>query len=207
MEETEGAQAKGTVILPDGNYSLTEVVSNLEAQINAQLGTGGRFTVTSNQFTNQITIANTTNKFILDCGTGARSNMIVDTMGWILGFRKTKLENEKSYTAPAVYNPTASETLYFVLNDFNNSQSQNILAMFSESFIDDNILAMIPLTSESFHITFSDGSDLLEKKRSYFGPVNIQRIRVEIRDKYGEIANLQSMDFSFSLELEVGYDW
>ena len=79
--------------------------------------------------------------------------------------------------------------------------------MFAESFIDDNILAMIPLTSESFHITFSDGSDLLQKKRTYFGPVNIQRIRVEIRDKYGEIADLQSMDFSFSLELEVGYDW
>ena len=207
LEETEGAKAKGKVTLPDGNYTLAEIVTTLEAEINSQLGTGGRFTVTSNQFTNQITISNTTNKFILDCGTGARSNMIVDTMGWILGFRNTLLENEKSYTAPAVYNPTASETLYFVLNDFNNSQSQNILAMFAESFIDDNILAMIPLTSESFHITFSDGSDLLQKKRTYFGPVNIQRIRVEIRDKYGEIADLQSMDFSFSLELEVGYDW
>ena len=207
LEETEGAKAKGTVTLPDGNYSLTDVVSNLETQINTQLGTGVRFTVTSNPFTQQITIANTTNKFIIDCGTGAKSNMIVDTMGWILGFRETKLEDEKSYTAAAVYNPTASETLYFILNDFNNSQSQNILAMFSESFIDDNILAMIPLTSNSFHITFSDGADLLEKKRTYFGPVNIQRIRVEIRDKYGEIADLQSMDFSFSLELEVGYDW
>ena len=207
LEETEGVKAKGTVTLPDGNYSLTEVVTNLESQINTQLGTGVRFTVTSNPFTQQITIANTTNKFIIDCGTGAKSNMIVDTMGWILGFRETLLEDQKSYTAPAVYNPTASETLYFILNDFNNSQSQNILAMFSESFIDDNILAMIPLTSNSFHITFSDGNDLLEKKRTYFGPVNIQRIRVEIRDKYGDIAGLQSMDFSFSLELEVGYDW
>jgi hypothetical protein len=30
---------------------------------------------------------------------------------------------------------------------------------------------------------------------------------VELRDKYGEILDLQGMDYSFSLELEVGYDW
>ena len=79
--------------------------------------------------------------------------------------------------------------------------------MFSKSYISDNILAMIPLTSDSFTICFNSGNDLLEKKRTYFGPVNIQRIRVELRDKYGEILDLQGMDYSFSLELEVGYDW
>ena len=143
----------------------------------------------------------------MDIGVGVKSKIIVDTMGWILGYRKQNFEGAQTYTALSIYNPTASENIFFVLNDYNKSQSQNILGMFSKSYISDNILAMIPLTSDSFTICFNSGNDLLEKKRTYFGPVNIQRIKVELRDKYGEILDLQGMDYSFSLELEVGYDW
>lgn len=207
LKETQGAMAEGTVTLPDGNYTLAEVVIALETEINTQLGTGARFTVSSNTFTHQITIANTTNEFSMDIGIGDKSKIIVDTMGWILGYRQQNFEGAMTYTALSIYNPTASENIFFVLNDYNKSQSQNILGMFSKSYISDNILAMIPLTSDSFTICFNSGNDLLEKKRTYFGPVNIQRIRVELRDKYGEILDLQGMDYSFSLELEVGYDW
>ncbi len=210
IEETsgEGSDTKGTVTLPDGNYTLDEVVVALQHAINLQFGMlPPRFIVSANHFTRRITIENVVGTFKIDCGTGDRSKMIVDTMGWILGFRRSVLSGERSYTAPALYNPTASENLFFALNDFNNSQSQNIIAMFAKSYVDKNILAMIPLTSDSFSICFNSGNDLLEKKRTYFGPVNIRRIKIELRDKYGELLDLNHMDYSFSLELEVGYDW
>jgi hypothetical protein len=123
-----------------------------------------------------------------------------------MGFREKEYSGCKSYTCEAVYNSVATDYLFFVLNDFNHSQSQNIVAMYSENYIGSNILAMIPLTSKYFHITFSNGSDLIEKKREYFGPVNIKKIKIELRDQYGELINLNSMDFSFSLELELVYD-
>jgi hypothetical protein len=93
------------------------------------------------------------------------------------------------------------------MNDFNKSQSQNIIGMFSQSIIGDNILAMIPLTSDSFSICFDSGADFIEKKREYFGPVNIQRLKIQLLNQFGEVIDLNRMDFSFSLELEVGYDW
>ena len=71
----------------------------------------------------------------------------------------------------------------------------------------DNILAVIPVTSKSFNICFDNGNNLLEKKREYYGPVNIQRLKIQLLNQYGEVLNLNSMDFSFSLEFEIGYDW
>ena len=56
-------------------------------------------------------------------------------------------------------------------------------------------------------MTFNDGSDFIEKKREYFGPVNLQRLKIELRNQFGELLDLNPMDFSFSLEVEMGYDW
>ena len=128
-------------------------------------------------------------------------------LGWIIGYRKTEYNNEMSYTTEGIYNGASSEYIYFTLNDFNKSQSQNIIGMFSRSIFGDNILAMIPMTSDSFSVCFDNGADFIEKKREYFGPVNIQRLKIQLLDQYGEVIDFNNMDFSFSLELEVGYDW
>ncbi len=63
------------------------------------------------------------------------------------------------------------------------------------------------MTSDSFSVCFDNGADFIEKKRDYFGPVNIQRLKIQLLDQYGEVIDFNNMDFSFSLELEVGYDW
>jgi hypothetical protein len=128
-------------------------------------------------------------------------------LGWIMGYRKAEYNGESSYTTEGIYNGASSEYIYFVLNDFNKSQSQNIIGMFSRSIIGDNILAMIPLTSDSFSVCFDSGADFIEKKREYFGPVNIQRLKIQLLNQFGEVVDLNNMDFSFSLEMELGYDW
>lgn len=66
----------------------------------------------------------------------------------------------------AVYSSSPYEYIYFTLNDYNMSQSQNIFGMFSKSILGDNILAIIPVTSNSFNICFDNGVNLLEKKEN-----------------------------------------
>jgi len=179
----------------------------LQAAINDQMNISPpRFIVIAHEESKKITIKNTKNEFCINFLKDIESNDFNGTLGWIMGFREKEYSGCKSYTSEAVYNSVATDYLFFVLNDFNHSQSQNIVAMYSENYIGSNILAMIPLTSKYFHITFSNGSDLIEKKREYFGPVNIKKIKIELRDQYGELINLNSMDFSFSLELELVYD-
>lgn len=203
-----GSNASGPIILPDGNYTLCQLAETLQYAINDQLCINPpRFEVIAHETTQKITITNNCNIFSMNFFKDVESVDFNSTLGWILGFRQIEYHGLARYTSEAVYNSVASDYIYFILNDFNHSQSQNILAMYSKSYIGNNILAMIPLTSNSFHICFDNGSDFIEKKRDYFGPVNLQRLKIELRNQYGEILDLNSMDFSFSLEVELGYDW
>jgi hypothetical protein len=218
---------KGIVILPDGNYDYITFATLLQTEINTQLITSN-FVVTTDSATQKITITNNINTFTMnfivkEFVSGVSSEYIINKnykqlhcinditelykkLGWLMGYRKSLYKGEKSYTSEGIYNGTFTEYIYFILNDFNNSQSQNIIGMFSKSTIGNNILAMIPLNANSFHICFDNGADFIEKKREYFGPVNIQKLKIQLLNQYGEILNLNSMDFSFSLELELAYD-
>jgi hypothetical protein len=65
-----------------------------------------------------------------------------------------------------------------------------------------DVLAVIPLKVGG--LSFGDkyiefGSSLLQNERVYFGPVNISRMRVALRDDKGNIVNLNGADWSFSL--------
>lgn len=65
-----------------------------------------------------------------------------------------------------------------------------------------DVLAVIPLKVGG--LSFGDkyiefGSSLLQNERIYFGPVNISRMRVTLRDDKGNVVNLNGADWSFSL--------
>ena len=209
IEETsDDYHNKGTVILPDGNYSVSELAVALEKAINDCLKIHPpRFQVKGDEASQKITIFNDFSTFDMNFIKDVESIDFNSTLGWTMGFREKEYSCSARYTSEAVYNSAASDYIFFILNDFNNSQTQTILAMYSKSYIGDNILAMIPLKSKSYHMTFNDGSDFIEKKREYFGPVNLQRLKIELRNQFGELLDLNTMDFSFSLEVEMGYDW
>ena len=131
---------------------------------------------------------------------------IYKKFGWIMGFRDEAYVGNSSYTTEGVYNGAYPNYIYFTLNDFNHSQSQNVFGMYSKSIIGNNILGMIPITAPSFYVNFTNGNDIIDKKREYFGPVRIQRLKIQLLNQYGDVLNLNNMDYSFSLEFEIGYD-
>ena len=196
---------EGNIIIPDGIYSIDNFAVVLENSLNNFFI--NRFNVFYDIATQKITITNTTNTFTMNLLKNIEHVNIYRTLGWAIGYRMVEYSGLKSYTTEGVYNGFATDYIFFVLNDFNNSQSENIMAMFSNSYIGNNILAMIPLNSNSFQTCFDNGADFIEKKRNYFGPVNIQRLKIQLLNQYGEILDLNNMDFSFSLEFEIGYDW
>lgn len=65
-----------------------------------------------------------------------------------------------------------------------------------------DVLAVIPLKigGLSFGEKYVEfGSTLQQNERIYFGPVNISRMRVTLRDDKGNVVNLNGADWSFSL--------
>jgi len=235
--EENSTGISGNIIFPNGNYSdLNSFCSLLQTEINNQLSISpDRFIVTGDTNSGKITISNNTNNFTMIFNTpvptieekclkniqkqskiptdGQRIQNCVNLeeiykkFGWILGYRDEFYYGKKSYTTEAIYNTTNPNYIYFVLNDFNNSQAQNVFGMYSKSIIGDNILGMIPITSNKFYNNFSNGNDFIERKREYFGPVRIQRLKIQLLNQYGDPINLNNMDYSFSLELEIGYDF
>jgi hypothetical protein len=233
----EDNTARGAVIvLPDGNYTPENFTNVLENLINKTLDVDS-FKVIIDPITFKLTIFNLKNTFFMDFTKGydvlyqnevtydlsteyktircveVDITEIYKRLGWVMGFRKLHYKNQQSYTTEGLFNGNLTNYLYFTMNDFNKSQSQNIVGMFSKSLIIDNILAMVPLNQNisfpttNFNFCFNNGSDYIEKKREYFGPVNIQKLKFQLLNQYGEILYLNNMDFSFSLELELAYDW
>ena len=46
----------------------------------------------------------------------------------------------------------------------------------------------------------------LSKTRIYNGPVTLKKMHIRILDKFGNVIDLNNMDFSFTLELELLYE-
>ena len=71
-----------------------------------------------------------------------------------------------------------------------------------------NVLAVIPLKNQnrgSIYVDFS--GQLQENKRTYFGPVDIERMRVRLLDDKGNTLNLNGSNWSFTLLSENLYQY
>ena len=47
---------------------------------------------------------------------------------------------------------------------------------------------------------------LITFARQYFGPVNINKVNIQLLDEYGRILDMHSMDYSFCVTFNVVYD-
>lgn len=201
--EEHGSGISGTVYVPNGNYPDPVLFcETLQTEIHAQLGIEPeRFVVEWDPVTQQITVLNTTYPFTMTFERNP-TDVLYKKLGWIMGFRQGTYHGRTEYTSEGFYNSSYPNYLYFVVDDFNHAQAQNVFGMYSKSILGDNILAMVPV-----HSAQSSLPSLIERKRDYFGPVRIQRMKIQLLNQYGEPVDLNYMDYSFSLEFEVGYDW
>ena len=95
---------------------------------------------------------------------------------------------------------------FLCMNDFVNSHKDTIIFGYDkEHFLSQDIIAKIQVKFGSYMINLDDGGDNIYKKREYFGPVNIERLHIQLIDKYGQFIDLNGCDYSLSLEFEQVY--
>ena len=79
------------------------------------------------------------------------------------------------------------------------------MSPFEDSAInDDNIFAKINNNSDSFN--YYNGDVDYQFKQSYFGPVNLMKLRIRLLDEYGRVIDLNNSDYSFTIKLNQVYD-
>ena len=138
-------------------------------------------------------------------------------LGWQLGFRAGEYNfdlesSEGLIISEGVCFVNGPEYCYIVVNDYNNSSNNFFRAAFAESILSPNILGRINLTknyqTNNVYKSCQDDNynDSLNRTREYFGPVDIQRLSVQILDEYGRVLDLNNMDWSFVLSFVCLYD-
>lgn len=126
------------------------------------------------------------------------------TLGWILGFRGSKYLNISEIESEGLFLDCNNRYIYFSLEDFQHNKTNSQIVFFNNSTMNEFILAKVHLTNEC---KYSDNDYLnIFDKREYFGPIKLSKFNIQLLDKYGELINLNNMDFDFTLEIEILYN-
>jgi len=131
----------------------------------------------------------------------------MNTCGWIFGFRSPKYINiNEKITSEGLFDAGGDRYLYLSLTDYQyNNNNTNIIG-FDKSLLENDILAKVLLVNGKFSLIINENVNPLTKIRRYNGPINLRKIHVKLLDKFGELIDLNQMDFSFTLELELLYE-
>jgi hypothetical protein len=144
--------------------------------------------------------------------------------GWMLGFRNETytIIKDNTYTnlinavpsniyegylmSESSYGSTLDNYIFVEIDDYNNNYStNNVISTNTNSYIGKNVLARIVLTSGS-HTTITDNAaDCIFKKREYFGPIKLEKFRIRILNRFGDVIQIKQNDYSFVLELKQIY--
>ena len=211
------------VTIPDGNYDYIglqnfinnflsiQVTSYSTLQFLADVNTPNGMGSQSGSAKMVVGSKNGTTKFSINFVTDRYGNDDKQTplplkLGWLIGFRDGYYENNTTYVSEGLINLLGPRYIYLVIDDFNNSVLDGFYGAFTSSIINKNILARISLQGNVFNVLSKDNFSLITTPRQYFGPVDIQKLQIQLLDEYGRILNLNNMDYSFCLTFQTIYE-
>jgi hypothetical protein len=128
------------------------------------------------------------------------------TLGYICGFRNIIYPAAITQTSESVYDNQLIDYLYFSLKDYQLNRTDHVVGVFPGYFLDNDVLALIPITSQPFTSFLDSGANFIYKTRNYYGPVNISKIEVQLYGPLGNALPLFGNQFAFSIEFKLQYE-
>jgi hypothetical protein len=219
-----------TFIVPDGNYNAADLVTlinglfcplnedssltnpnsifsyiQLTLDISSSGSGSGKITLGPSGI-NASAVLEIKMDFTVDKN-GSKDGLPVSSkLGWNLGFIKPKYRGHATYKADTIIEPAAIRYLYLAVDDYNNSASNQFISVFAKSVVHPDILARISIKGSYFSLIMESDFNIVTEPRRYFGPVDIQRLRIRIYDEYGRVMPMNNSNYSFCLDLKMLYD-
>lgn len=132
---------------------------------------------------------------------------IMNTFGWIIGFRMGNYINiYESITSEGLFDAGGDRYIYVCINDFQYNTNPLNIVCFDKSIFNEDVIAKIPMVNGKLSLIINDDNNALAKVRKYNGPINLSRLQIKIVDHFGTIIDLNNMDFSMTLELQLLYE-
>ena len=208
------------ITISDGNYDSNQLVIEINNKIDTALGAPGLIVSEIIPYSEKFIFYKDSSvaDFKLIFNKGMCNNCkYQNTFGWILGFRESMytnpenivsdalLSNEFGFQSEGVFHQNKDRYFYIVVNDYNNNGNDFIVSNLDKSILQKNILARVPIRNEKLFVLFNSVEEEDVQERNYFGPVNIEKLQIQLLDEYGNILNLNNMDISLYLELKMLY--
>ena len=208
------------VLIPDGNYDADTLINVINAfilrmespfkyvEVSFDMHITGKATFYLRPVNpaDNISINWFGMDFSLDIAGNSMSGNISTKMGWNLGFICPKYDMQTTYVSDTIVEPSSIRYIYLAIEDYNNSLNNHFVTIFNSSILNPNILARISVKGNYFSIMKENDFNIVSEPRRYFGPVDIQKMRIRIYDEHGRILNMNNSNFSFCLNMKVVYD-
>lgn len=206
--------------IPDGQYSVNDLIDIINLMFQREPNVFSCMSLKleydeNNKGSQKVCIyANSNNQydvkeFVLDFSKSELGEVdnkeIYSKIGWNLGFKKHIYCGKTIYFSDTKIEAT-HKYMYLAIDDFNNSSNDLFVSVFEESILQSDILARISLKGTLLNSVTENNYQIISEPRKYFGPVDIQRIRVRLLDEFGRTIPMHSLNYSFCLTLKILYD-
>jgi hypothetical protein len=191
----------GAIMYPDNLFSYIEFFLDV-----SETGSGtGKVTIrTTGVKASEIT--KITMDFTKDIHGNSDNIDVSSKIGWNLGFTQKIYDGEKEYISDTLIEPATIRYIYLAVDDFNNSVNNHFVTAFNQSILNPNIIARISIKGTYFSLLMENDLNVFTEPRIYFGPVDIQRLRVRLFDDHGRILDMNNANYSFCLVFKILYD-
>lgn len=200
------------IVITNLNYTASSLIIDISSILASKFS---NFTITLNP-NNTVTITNSsmsssshTVNFNVDASGNFNRYPFKSTLGWCLGFRQTSytIDIGKSITSEGIVDVNNIRYLFLVVDEFRQSNPNSFVSPLSNSLLSKNVLARISLNPSIYSfgsvITANTFNGLLlSDQRMYSGNVDLQKLNIQLVDEWGNVVDLNQLDFSFCLEIE-----
>ena len=229
-DEYDNLESEKIFIIPDGNYNAADLIHKINSIVSPKKdddtllepdvifsyiefvlditengsGSGKVIIHTVGEFADTINSVNL--DFTRDIHGTPDSVNVATRIGWNLGFLKPLYENEIYYTSDSVIESKNTRYIYLSIDDFNKNSNNPFVSVFNQSILNDDVMARISIKGSHLSLIMENELTVVTEPRQYFGPVDIQRMRIRLFDEYGRILQMNGSNFSFCLKLKLLYD-
>ena len=229
-----GYEADRIIVIPDGNYTAIGLIDKINSILSPRFPNGLlknvddifsyiQFSLISSDDgsgSNKVvvklnpsypSVVSQVEEIVLNFGTDIKGNndtkYITTKLGWNLGFTKSVYHGCIEYIGEKPIEPNAIKYIYLAVDDYNKSVNQTFMTAFEKNGLKPNILARISMRGKGYeNVILNKDYEILSAPRTYFGPIDIQRIHITLFDDHGHILHMNHSDFAFCLKLVVLYD-
>jgi hypothetical protein len=229
-----GYESDRIIVIPDGNYTAQGLITEINSILSPKLSNGmlknvndifsyiqlSLTTSDDGSGSNKVivklnsiypTIISQVEEIVLNFGTDIKgendSKYITTKLGWNLGFTKTIYTGCVEYVGEKPIEPNAIKYIYLAVDDYNKSVNNSFVTAFEKNGLKPNILARISMHGMGYeNVIINDKYKIITEPRTYFGPVDIQRLHITLFDDHGRTLSMNYSDYAFCLKMTIMYD-